>query len=425
MSYKLFLKAGCLLAASLPLWLGSPAEAANPVTFQIDMTSQPTATDVFVRGSFNGYSTANQLTNNGSGVYTGTVDIADSPGTIESCKFFYQPGDNWEGDPNRQFALAGGPQTLPLTGWNEKYPAPANNVTFQVNMNAQVALGLYTPGDSMTVAGDFTGWGNGVDLTNNPSLSGSASNIYSGVLPVTGFPGATGTYKFRANGGWESPTSTSGNNRTFQLAGGDQILPLVFYSDDALSDLMATATLVTFNVSMTNAVATDSTVFNPATDTVFLNGEFLGWKSWNATDLAPYQMTNNPVGSSNYSLALPFAKGSRLAIVYKYSINGPDNEAAQNANHIRYIRSTGTYNMPLDTFGNQLIEQSFGNLTAGPASSGHTVISWLGRPGVQLQTRSSLSSGTWQNHPQTDGLMSTNWPVTGGSLFFRLIKPGS
>ena len=45
------------------LWLGVgllslaalPAQAQNPVTFQVDMTQQPTATDVFARGSFNGW----------------------------------------------------------------------------------------------------------------------------------------------------------------------------------------------------------------------------------------------------------------------------------------------------------------------------------------------------------------------------------
>src|SRR3954470_3996032 len=137
--------AGMLLAVAIA------ARGANPVTFSIDMTAQPTATDVFVRGSFNGWGTS-QLANNGSGTYTGTVDIADSPGTVEQCKFFYQPGDNWEGDPNRSFLLTGGAQTLPLTTWNAKYPAPTNNVTIQVDMGVQILFGFYTPGDSMTVA---------------------------------------------------------------------------------------------------------------------------------------------------------------------------------------------------------------------------------------------------------------------------------
>src|SRR5689334_8354861 len=98
-----------LVAGALGVALA--AQGQNPVTFQVDMTSQPGATDVFIRGGFNGWGTPNQLTNNGSGVYTGTVDIAASPGSVQACKFFYQPGDNWESISDRQFIIAGGAQT--------------------------------------------------------------------------------------------------------------------------------------------------------------------------------------------------------------------------------------------------------------------------------------------------------------------------
>jgi len=425
---------------SLLLWAASFAQAANPVTFQVDMTSQPGATDVYVAGSFNGWNNSlNPLMNNGSGVYTGTVDIADSPGTVEQCKFLYNPGGVWESDPNRQFLLAGGAQTLPLTAWNEKYPAPTNNVTFRVNMGPQVTLGLYTPGDPITVAGDFTGWGDGAPLTNNPALTGNASNIYSGVVPVTGFAGGTPVYKFRANFGWENPSSTAGGNRTFVLAGGDQTLPLVLYNDDELSDLLPVDTMVTFNVNMTNAVSTDSITFDASVNHVYLNGDFLGWRTWDAGSLAAYEMTNNPVGSLIYSLTVPFLKGSRLLLTYKYSIDGPDNEAAFNQNHIRYPRKITNYNMPLDKFGNQYQEPSFGQLSIGAASAGQTRVSWLGRPGVHLQITPSLGSApVWQDRFETDGtnwttgitstngfISFTNYPTSGSRTFFRLIKPTS
>jgi hypothetical protein len=108
---------------------------------------------------------------------------------------------------------------------------------------------------------------------------------------------------------------------------------------------------------------------------------------------------------------------------YKYGINGADNEAAVNSNHMRPIRTTGTYVMPLDQFANQFAEPSFGNLQASHTAPGHALISWLGRPGVHLQTRTNLTTSLWVDHMETDGLSATNWPVGSGNLFFRLIKP--
>jgi hypothetical protein len=181
---------------------------------------------------------------------------------------------------------------------------------------------------------------------------------------------------------------------------------------------------------MTNAVGTDSQVFDPTTDAVYMNGDFMGelsggspgWLPWTQGNLAPYQLTNiSP--SLIYSITLDIPKGNSLALTYKYSINGPDNEAASGSNHVRYIRAVGQYTLPLDQFGNQYVEPSFGNLKASLSPPGHVLVSWLGRPGVHLQTLSSLNSSAWQDHPETDGLMSTNWPAAGGRLFFRLIKP--
>jgi hypothetical protein len=60
-------------------------------------------------------------------------------------------------------------------------------------------------------------------------------------------------------------------------------------------------------------------------------------------------------------------------------------------------------------------------------------ISWLGRPGVQLQVTTNLAA-TWQSLAETDGtnwttgtsstngfVSQTNWPAS-GVQFFRLIQ---
>lgn len=416
--------------------------SAVPVTFQVDMSSQPLAQNVYIRGSFNGWGTGNQLAlSEVSGVYTGTVDIADSPGTVESCKFFYIPGDKWEDAiNNRQFILAATPQTLPLTSFEvSDWPAPTNVVTFHVDMTAQVELGNFMPGDlgqTIRVAGGFTGWGDGADLTNNPAQSGNASNIYTAVLEVIGFPASALEYKFRLNGGWENPLSTGGNNRTLTLAGGDQVLPLVYYNDASICDLVLDDTTVTFSLRITNGtVATDGTVFDRATHSVRINGEFNNWNGGN-WDLTLPTMNNVPLGSDNFEYATVIPKGRTLAQKFKFGIrdevnNLPanvDNEAGFQQDHIQHIRTRETtYTMPYADFGTNFaavrVESSFGELRIGAPVGGSVPITWLGRPCVTLQVRSSLTGGAWVDLPTTESAQSTNWPLsTGSRQFFRLQK---
>ncbi|MGA2656113.1 MAG: hypothetical protein ABSH34_01210 [Verrucomicrobiota bacterium] len=430
----------------------SPSTPTNNVTFQVDMTEQvflgdfdPTIGDVFCPGAFEGWvATGFLLTNNFAGsntnLYSGTYPVVADVGAGVQYKFYYNPGQVWEspfstGGNNRSFTVAGGDQTLPVVYFNDKPPGirpVTNEVTFQVDMSAQILSGGFVPSvNTIECRGPFTSWSDGFTLTNDPAASNP--NIYSGVWTFSDAPGTAEQYKFCIPpSGWEQPTSTGGNNRSFNLAAanGPLVLPVLFFSDLNVDDLLSTDTLVTFSVSMTNAVGTDSHVFDPTTDGVYMNGYFLGqlsggsagWLSWSQAGLAAYQLTNASP-SLVYSITLDMPKGDSLALTYKYSINGSDNEAASGSNHVRYVRAVGQYALPLDQFGQPYVEPSFGNLKASLSTPGHVLVSWLGRPGVHLQTLSSLGSGAWQDHPETDGLMSTNWPAASGSLFFRLIKP--
>jgi hypothetical protein len=100
----------------------------NPVTFQVDMNSEPTANQVYVRGTFNNWASdnsfTNQLFNNGYGVYTNTLEVQGDVGTDIQFKFYSQPGDLYEQplstcDANRVFNLVGGPQKLSIIYWND------------------------------------------------------------------------------------------------------------------------------------------------------------------------------------------------------------------------------------------------------------------------------------------------------------------
>jgi hypothetical protein len=430
----------------------------NLVTFQVDLAQQantgafdPLSSTAQARGLFNGWgSTAIAQTNdpsilrtnqNGlvtSNVYVGTYEIVGSPGQTMDYKYYIDTGANWEspapstGDPvdnnNRFFNLGSGPaQALPIVFFNDSpySPVATNNITFQVDMSAQVLLGNFDPSSgTVELRGDFNGWGTPQILcTNDPAASNT--NIYKTVVELKDGVGASHSYKFwssvSANGGWE----TMADNRVVAIIGGPpnptpHILAPVYFSNVDPSDLLPVDTTVTFRVSMTNAVGTDAHVFNPGADSVYLNGV----PSFGTWDVSLPLLTNNPSGSEVYSIDVLLAKGSPVQQTYKYGINGNDDEAPQGNNHVRYVRTTDTYVMPLDTFGAMVVEPSFGNLQASVSETpGHVLISWLGRPGVFLQTKTSLAGGLWVDHPETDGLSSTNWPSGGSVLFFRLVKP--
>jgi hypothetical protein len=145
----------------------------------------------------------------------------------------------------------------------------------------------------------------------------------------------------------------------------------------------------------------------------------------------------NQIGNSSlYTITVPVNMGQSLDLVYKYGIDGLDNEAGFLDNHERWVRSLPNYTMPTDTFGAQgnttVAEPSFGNLAISKA--GHKVnLSWIGRPGVHLQTSTNLSaSAVWTNLFLTDGtnlpvgpggVAGTNYSVVPGTVFFRLTGP--
>jgi len=428
-------------------------DITTTVTFQVNLAQQinvgafaPGTSTVYTRGTAMGWSPGIAMTNDpsirttnqfglvNSNVYVAIIDVTGSPGMTTDFKYFIDTGANWEspaagtGDPsdnnNRFYNLPTSTASLRIVYFSDAPYAPVatNNVTFQVDMTPHVLNGNFDPSSAtVELRGNFNSWGNPQILcTNNPA--GANTNIYSQTVQLVGGVGSQDFYKFWAsispNGGWE----TMADNRSLTIVSGtSQTLPVVFFSNLDPHDLLPAATTVTFRVNMSGAVGTDAHTFDPVNDQVFINGipSFLNWDS---TTLAPFQLTNNPVGSGTYTLDILVPKGSPVMQTYKYGINGNDDEAGAGVNHVRYVRGAGVYVMPLDTFGNAQMEASFGSLQASHSTPGHVLISWLGRPGVNLQTRSTLSGSSWVDHPETDGLSSTNWPSSGAPLYFRLVK---
>jgi hypothetical protein len=460
---------GASLVLLTPFFGDSGAQVVNDVTFKVDVSQQINLgvftngiNNVEVRGNFNSWTGgASPLTNDPSirvtnqfglvtsNVWTGTFPVSASPWSAQDFKYVIQPGTTWDsvsvanadGGGNRFWAADPSVAlTLPLVNFADAPYAPLSSVTFSVDMSSLALTGAFS-NQPVALAGSFNNWNTGTPyMTNNPTASNT--NIFSEVVTVG--QGATVQYKFtyQGSGGtmWEDPAPpTLGGNRFLLVPTvSSLVLPTVYFSDQNVSDLLPVDTLVTFIVNMTNAVGTDAHVFDPNADTVYVNGVWLGWAGWNPINLGPYQLNRTPPESEIYSNQFLIPKGSAVATTYKYGINALDNEAASGQNHTRYVRSTatGAYTFPVDTFGNQYVEPSFGQLTVGPASAGKVLLTWLGRPGVQVQTRSSLTSGSWVSHPETDGtnwtagtssinglVSATNWPASSGNLFFRLIKP--
>lgn len=312
---------------------------------------------------------------------------------------------------------------LPNGRWQAGGPPVFCNVSFSVDMTLVAATDPGFAPASVTVNGDAIGWG-GTTCTNDPTAANT--NVYTSPY----FSIAVGTsvnYQFRylSSGStvYDALGGISGHNRSVVVPNLTSTnIPPVYFNDALPTDLLNVDTLVTFSVSMTNAVGTDAHVFDPNSDYVFINGDFTGWLAWNPISLAAYQLANNPVGSEVYTYSQTFPQGHSRSVTYKYSINGVDDEAAAYQNHFRYIRSTtGVYNMPLDTFGTQYSEPKVGGLAIGSPSGGSVPITWLPYPNVHLQSSTNLFN--WQDVPNTTGASSTNWPVGTSSQFFRLIQP--
>ena len=113
-------------------------------------------------------------------------------------------------------------------------------ITFQVNMSVQQFRGYFDSeiGDRLYVRGEF----NNFELSDDWELMLSSDFIFEGSFEIDAEPGEIFEYKFFVesgdgrdlpNTGWEGSVGDgSSGNRTFELDGGEQILPLVFFNNE-------------------------------------------------------------------------------------------------------------------------------------------------------------------------------------------------
>jgi len=441
-----------LLCVSLLFGAGVAAQA-DLVTFNVDMSSitnsagLPAYTEVRASGEFNGWNNSSSvLSNSGANIYTNTFEVPTSSNYKYICVI--NGGVSWEAGSDHPITLTGSPQTLPLLSFNYDGFLPidfvTNNITFQVDMRVQ-GQPFINGGGIVTVSGGYNGWSGGDPLTNNPTADYPTNWWYSGtfsvksqLVPTSAPPAAKiNRYKFRANGGWEEPSTINaqGSNDRFWDATttGDRVLPLVLYSDASLCDTLAEDTTVTFILHITNGTQTiTGHAFDSSVDGIYINGESLlgAWQPW--SPLFTPQLANNPPGSDFYEYTQVIPAGRPRNQKVKYGIDypgntgGTDNEAPSLQDHIQWIRTTNTtYVMAPVEFGTNYastrVQPQFGDLKAGAPSAGNVPITWLGGACVTLQSRPSLANGSWIDLPATEATGSTNVPNT-GEQYFRLQK---
>jgi hypothetical protein len=441
----------------------------------------------------------NEIAN--TNIFYGTFPIIVSPNAAVDFKYYAQPEPTWE-EPasidldsggNRFFAATN--ETLPLVNYSDQPVTLLCAVSFNVDMSVVATEDTFFEPSTVVLRGSFNGWNANIACTNNPNAANP--NLYTAVLQEP--EGASFQYQFAYSYGttydgiagtiYDYPEEIYGEqgsayNRVVTIPNVTATnIPNVLFDGGEFNDYVSAPVNVSFEVNMTPATLQSLTnssdtnsvgEFNPQTDQVYINGPLSGpvtsdwnyWYLWSGgatAETAPPGFELNRVGSSLiYSNTFTLSVGTPVYFEYTYGTDpggtygGPIQDEPTTgstissfggfgypAAHVRVIRNTssGTYNMPVDTFGDVYYEPeinalnaSGANLTVGSVTNGTVPIEWLGRPGAELQYCTSLPAANWQTIAATDGtnwnigfygangfVSTTNWPLQ-GATYFRVVK---
>lgn len=425
------------LLAGLGLMIGCAATAfAAQVTFQVNLSAQvalgnfnPASDAVFVAGDpVNGWSaTDSPLAPSSSdpNIWTGTFEVTGTAGNTALYKFLIttDSGTTWEGNVgsggaagNRTFTIADTDQTLSVVFFNNvtSGTSVSSDVTFQVNMSVQIALGAFDPGaGTVSVAGEFNGWS---ASASELAPSASEPNVWVGTLPLTGARDSLVSYKFVMNGaGWEGNVGPNGTqNRGLTLTSGPQTLPVVFFNN--VTEVPKNIP-ITFQVNLGVLVAQGG--FDPDTGTVSVAGDPLN--GWSATASTLTRSASDP---NLWTGTFEVNSTIGAVILYKFVLNGSNWEGnvgpdgAQNRSYA--LASTDAQTLPVAYFNNV---NHLGTVSLGAITSGHLTLSWIAGPRVRLQTTTDVRGAAWQDVPNTLGQSSTTVAVGSGRAFYQLVGP--
>jgi hypothetical protein len=433
-------------------WDGAPVN----VTFQVNMATQiaakafdPAADTVNVRGEFNTWGVTPMAPDAvNPDVYVATVEVPQAPGTQAPYKFHIARGaggETWENDPNRTFLQKETDQTLAPVYFNNVTGVPVKaKLDVAVDLSGQIAGGTFDPtAQEVWLRGNKVGWDvppQGLKLEADASRSG----VYTNTLVMdNALTADVVEFKFTI---WDPALGTTtwedGANKSVTFTGSEpnvggyltKSVGPVYFNNVNPADILSADTLVTFRVDMNGATRFGGAAFDPAADTVFINGTFVNngnWGPWGTMDGTWQLFDDGATGGDAvandgiYTIQVNVPRGAQTRVTYKYGINSEDNEAAVGNDHVRYIRATGTYTMPLDKFGaatQETRDAEVGGLNIARGADGHLTITWNGAAGVKLQ-RVDLNTGAATDVPGTEGQSSADVVPTEPMAFYRLVKP--
>jgi hypothetical protein len=205
-----------------------------------------------------------------------------------------------------------------ITGWSGNYTSQAptissytlansalnttQNITFSVDMTAQIAIGAFDPAVDIVSADWAEGFTQFVDLA-DPDSDG----IYTGTAAITAASGTPVPYRFTiVPADTELPLDPETVARSFVMPTAPLELPTVFF-DNAQGYRN-----VTFTVDM--SVQEAAGLFNPATQTVEVRGSFNNFAGGN---------TLTAQGNGIYSTTLTIGGAPNQLVEYKFYAAGP------------------------------------------------------------------------------------------------------
>jgi hypothetical protein len=223
--------------------------------------------------------------------------------------------------------------------------ASAVEVTFQVNMGVQTAMGNFIPAtDQVFLAGDaINSWS-----TTASQLTPSTTNadVWVGTFDVPGAAGTTVNYKYLispASGSglvWEGNVGAGGaQNRSFALAASPETLAVVYFNN--LSNATLAHPPVTFQVNMGVQIAQGT--FDPASGTVVVAGDAIN--NW-STSVSPLvqSLTDSNLWVGTFNVTNP----PDSTVAYKFIMNGTWESIANRT----FVLSNAAQVLPVAYFNN-------------------------------------------------------------------------
>jgi hypothetical protein len=350
-------------AMMLVALLSAGVACAGTVTWQCNMNVQialnaftPGVDQVVVRGYFNDWSGTNPtLTDpDNDGIYTGSFNHGAFPvpfyGEYKYVIRYGGTNDSWEFVSNRPYTYLGDDLLLPVEYYNNVTAVPGVcdvEITFQVDMNVQMATGAFNPGagDIVVVRGGTSPlqWG-GTDWT----CADQGGGIYAVEVPFAGQAESNAIeHKFVIVAGgdnWESsPNRLAYADCAWPDADADGykdgVMPVVFFANVGWDNIIDHPVLVTFDVDASriscwfaNGMGDNGGLTSYADmNFISVHGFFNGWPAWDGSINPAYHLA--PAGPCRWVGSILFPTGSSKIQIYKYGANGWDNEAGFAQDH--------------------------------------------------------------------------------------------